>query len=41
MTGQKVKAGEVLADGASTEMGQLALGANVNRSVHAMVRTQL
>ncbi len=28
-TGQKVKAGEVLADGASTEMGQLALGANV------------
>src|SRR6476469_9608686 len=27
--GQKVKAGEVLADGASTEMGQLALGANV------------
>src|SRR5437870_966556 len=29
MTGQKVKAGEVLADGASTEMGQLALGANV------------
>ncbi|MGI8400513.1 MAG: DNA-directed RNA polymerase subunit beta [Gemmatimonadaceae bacterium] len=29
MAGQKVKAGEVLADGASTEMGQLALGANV------------
>src|SRR5712664_1001483 len=29
MTGQKVKAGEFLADGASTEMGQLALGANV------------
>ncbi len=28
-SGQKVKAGEVLADGASTEMGQLALGANV------------
>src|SRR5690348_15389606 len=28
-TGQKVKQGEVLADGASTEMGQLALGANV------------
>jgi len=27
--GRKVKAGEVLADGASTEMGQLALGANV------------
>src|SRR4051794_23977991 len=27
--GQKVKAGEILADGASTEMGQLALGANV------------
>jgi DNA-directed RNA polymerase subunit beta len=27
--GQKVKAGEVLADGAGTEMGQLALGANV------------
>src|SRR5438876_357646 len=27
--GQRVKAGEVLADGASTEMGQLALGANV------------
>jgi len=27
--GQKVKAGEVLADGASTETGQLALGANV------------
>src|SRR3989440_3904131 len=27
--GQKVKGGEVLADGASTEMGQLALGANV------------
>src|SRR6202165_4661192 len=27
--GQKVKQGEVLADGASTEMGQLALGANV------------
>ena len=27
--GQKVKAGEVLADGAATEMGQLALGANV------------
>ncbi|HTD83642.1 MAG TPA: DNA-directed RNA polymerase subunit beta, partial [Gemmatimonadaceae bacterium] len=27
--GQKVKAGEVLADGASTENGQLALGANV------------
>jgi DNA-directed RNA polymerase subunit beta len=27
--GQKVKAGEVLADGASTEFGQLALGANV------------
>src|SRR3954462_1543132 len=27
--GQKVSAGEVLADGASTEMGQLALGANV------------
>src|SRR5687767_7861430 len=27
--GQKVRAGEVLADGASTEMGQLALGANV------------
>src|SRR3954467_12379724 len=27
--GQKVKAGEVLSDGASTEMGQLALGANV------------
>ncbi|HEX9608536.1 MAG TPA: DNA-directed RNA polymerase subunit beta, partial [Gemmatimonadaceae bacterium] len=29
MNGQRVKAGEVLADGASTEMGQLALGANV------------
>src|SRR5881227_14491 len=28
-SGQKVKAGEVLADGASTENGQLALGANV------------
>src|SRR5947208_6870694 len=28
-TGQRVKAAEVLADGASTEMGQLALGANV------------
>src|SRR6266567_2720089 len=27
--GKKVRAGEVLADGASTEMGQLALGANV------------
>jgi DNA-directed RNA polymerase subunit beta len=27
--GQKVRSGEVLADGASTEMGQLALGANV------------
>ena len=27
--GRKVKVGEVLADGASTEMGQLALGANV------------
>ncbi|GAC1516190.1 MAG: DNA-directed RNA polymerase subunit beta [Gemmatimonadaceae bacterium] len=27
--GQKVKTGEVLADGAGTEMGQLALGANV------------
>ncbi len=27
--GQKVKAGDVLADGASTEFGQLALGANV------------
>jgi DNA-directed RNA polymerase subunit beta len=27
--GQRVRAGEVLADGASTEMGQLALGANV------------
>src|SRR5688572_8176509 len=27
--GQRVKAGEVLADGAGTEMGQLALGANV------------
>jgi len=27
--GQKVRQGEVLADGASTEMGQLALGANV------------
>src|SRR5687767_4497391 len=27
--GQKVKLGEVLADGASTEFGQLALGANV------------
>ena len=27
--GQKVKAGDVLADGAATEMGQLALGANV------------
>ncbi len=27
--GQKVKAGEVLADGAATESGQLALGANV------------
>ena len=27
--GQRVKAGEVLADGASTEFGQLALGANV------------
>ena len=27
--GQKVKAGEVLADGAATEFGQLALGANV------------
>ncbi|MGK2933682.1 MAG: DNA-directed RNA polymerase subunit beta [Gemmatimonadaceae bacterium] len=27
--GQKVKEGEVLADGAATEMGQLALGANV------------
>jgi DNA-directed RNA polymerase subunit beta len=27
--GQKVRAGEVLADGAGTEMGQLALGANV------------
>jgi DNA-directed RNA polymerase subunit beta len=27
--GQKVKAGEVLADGAGTESGQLALGANV------------
>ena len=27
--GQKVKAGEVLADGAATEAGQLALGANV------------
>ncbi|OLE14671.1 MAG: DNA-directed RNA polymerase subunit beta, partial [Gemmatimonas sp. 13_1_20CM_3_60_15] len=27
--GQKVRAGEVLADGASTEFGQLALGANV------------
>jgi DNA-directed RNA polymerase subunit beta len=27
--GQKVKAGDVLADGAGTEMGQLALGANV------------
>ena len=27
--GQKVKLGEVLADGASTEQGQLALGANV------------
>ncbi|MEJ7813097.1 MAG: DNA-directed RNA polymerase subunit beta [Gemmatimonadaceae bacterium] len=27
--GQKVRAGEVLADGAGTEMGQLALGSNV------------
>src|SRR3982750_3064934 len=27
--GQKVKVGDVLADGAATEMGQLALGANV------------
>ncbi len=27
--GQKVKAGDVLADGAATEMGQLALGSNV------------
>src|SRR5216110_2632685 len=27
--GQKVKTGDVLADGAATEMGQLALGANV------------
>src|SRR5205085_7997494 len=27
--GQEVKAGQVLADGAATEMGQLALGANV------------
>src|SRR5688500_2136812 len=27
--GQKVKAGDVLADGAGTEMGELALGANV------------
>jgi DNA-directed RNA polymerase beta subunit len=27
--GQRVKAGDVLADGAGTEMGQLALGANV------------
>src|ERR1043166_2570026 len=27
--GQKVKAGDVLADGAGTEMGQLALGSNV------------
>src|SRR5580698_3546333 len=27
--GQRVKAGDVLADGAATEMGQLALGANV------------
>src|SRR5438045_5096152 len=27
--GQKVKAGDVLADGSATEMGQLALGANV------------
>ncbi|MDO8500577.1 MAG: DNA-directed RNA polymerase subunit beta [Gemmatimonadaceae bacterium] len=29
LRGQKVKAGDVLADGASTEFGQLALGANV------------
>jgi DNA-directed RNA polymerase subunit beta len=27
--GQKIRAGDVLADGAATEMGQLALGANV------------
>jgi DNA-directed RNA polymerase subunit beta len=29
MEGQRVEAGEILADGAATEMGQLALGANV------------
>jgi DNA-directed RNA polymerase subunit beta len=38
---RRSKAGEVLADGAATELGQLALGSPTCGGVHALVRPQL
>ena len=41
MVGDQVKAGDVIADGPSTEMGELALGRNVVVALDAMGRLQL
>jgi DNA-directed RNA polymerase subunit beta len=39
--GQKVEKGDILCDGFATELGELALGSNLDSSVHAMERIQL
>ena len=41
VVGDQVKAGDVIADGPSTEMGELALGRNVRRRADALGRLQL
>ena len=40
-TGDKVKKGDVLIDGMSIEGGELALGKDLRRSIHAVGRLQL
>jgi len=39
--GQKIKAGQIIADGPSTDKGEMALGRNVLVALHAVERLQL
>ena len=39
--GDQIKKGDVIADGPSTQLGELALGKNVTVAFHAMARIQL
>ena len=39
--GDKVAKGDILADGSSIDLGELALGQNIQNCLHALARVQL